>query len=152
VDDSAGKSTDGSVDDNVFRYLDYRKYLRDYYEERKRLGRISYRSFAQRAKLGSPNYLKLVIDGERNLTPAMAARFARACGLAGKAHEFFLELVEFTHAKSLEERAARYSGLKRFAQYREARRLDLAQDAYHSQCYLPAISELVTLESFAEDP
>jgi uncharacterized protein (TIGR02147 family) len=140
------------VDASVFGYLDYRTYLRDYYEQRKRLGRISFRSFAQRAKLGSPNYLKLVIDGERKLTPKMATRFATACGLSGAAHEYFVELVEFTHAKNLEERAARYAGLKRFAQYREARRLDLAQDAYHSKWYLPAIRELVGVAGFQEDP
>jgi hypothetical protein len=105
-------------------------------------------AFSQRAKLGSPNYLKLVIDGERKLTAKMAGRFAKACGLSGTAQEYFIELVEFTHARTLEERAARYAGLKRFAQYRDARRLELAQDADHSQWYLPAIRELVQGQRF----
>ena len=68
----------------VFEYLDYRKYLRDFYASRKRGGRgFSYRAFSRRAQLQSPNYLKLVIEGQRNLTGPMANRFATACGLDG---------------------------------------------------------------------
>ena len=69
----------------VFAYLDYRAYLRDYYTSRKAQGAsFSFRSFSRKAKLRSPNYLKLVMDGARNLTAEMAARFAQACGLGGE--------------------------------------------------------------------
>ena len=64
---------------DVFDYLNYRAFLRDYYVERKRKGKVSFRSFSQRAGLKSPNYLKLVMDGERNLgadTPLHFSRFA----------------------------------------------------------------------------
>ena len=82
---------------DVFRYLDYRRFLADYYRARKARG-FSYRAFSRAAGLGAPNYLKLVIDGQRNLTAAMAARFAHACGLSGEGADYFAQLVEFNQA------------------------------------------------------
>ena len=79
---------------DVFAYSDYRAFLRDYYRARKAAGRgFSYRSFSRRAELRSPNYLKLVIDGERNLSADMAKRFASACGLQGDEERYFMDLV-----------------------------------------------------------
>jgi uncharacterized protein (TIGR02147 family) len=96
--------------------------------------------------------LKLVIDGERNLTPSMAERFADACRLKGKASEFFVVLVRFCQAKTLNERALIYQELQRFRRYRNAHQLDAAQDTYHATWYLPAIRELVATRGFREDP
>lgn len=140
-------------DIDVFGYLDYRAYLRDYYNEQKARGRgFSYRVFARRAALRSPNYMKLVIDGERSLTPEMAARFARACGLDGEAAEYFVDLVGFNQARAGAERNARYAKLTGFRRYRSAHKLELAQDEYHSRWYLPAIRELAARSDFREDP
>jgi uncharacterized protein (TIGR02147 family) len=62
---------------DVFEYLDYRAFLRDIYLAKKAERRgFSFRAFSRRANLRSPNYLKLVMDGERNLSRAMAERFA----------------------------------------------------------------------------
>ena len=137
---------------DVFLYLDYRAYLRAFYGERKSARRLSFRAFSQRAKLRSPNYLKLVMDGERNLSLEMAGRFARACGLSGEALEYFKELVSFDQARTLDERNQSYRRLRGFRRYRAIHRLEAAQDAYHSRWYLPAIRELVLHRDFREDP
>ncbi len=139
-------------DPDIFDYLDYRAYLREFYRRRKEHTAFSYRAFSMRAKLKSPNYLKLVIDGERNLTPPMAKRFAAACGLTGQGSSFFVELVAFGQATTMDERNEIYSRLKRYAQYREANQLQIAQDEYHSKWYLPAIRELALAEDFEADP
>ncbi len=139
-------------DVDVFQYQDYREYLRAYYADRKARARISYRAFSKRAGLGSPNYLKLVMDGDRNLSPAMAERFAVACRLEGTAGAYFTELVAFNQARSHEERDRAYQRMKRHARFRAAHRLTLAQDRYHSRWYYPAIRELVSCRAFREDP
>ncbi|HKP63541.1 MAG TPA: TIGR02147 family protein [Polyangiales bacterium] len=136
---------------DVFRYLDYRAFLADFYAAKKRKG-FSYRAFSRAAGLGAPNYLKLVISGQRNLTPPMAARFAAACGLAGDAAEYFQQLVEFNQADTLERRNAGYARITAFDRYRRGHKLELAQAAYHSTWYLPAIRELVGSPLFDEDP
>ncbi|MBO6934853.1 MAG: TIGR02147 family protein [Deltaproteobacteria bacterium] len=137
---------------DIFEYLDYRAYLRDFYLEQKARGRgFSYRSFSRRAKLRSPNYLKLVIDGERNLTQRMATRFAAGCGLDGEEAEFFVDLVAFAQAKTATEKAARYRKLTGSRRYRSAHELEVAQADYHSKWFLPAIRELVAREDFEDD-
>ncbi len=138
---------------DVFGYMDYRAFLRDYYAEKKATGRgFSFRAFSMKAGLGSPNYLKLVMDGDRNLTTEMAERFANACGLKGDSASFFCELVGFNQAKNTVERSEKYAKLTTYRKYRAAHQLDLAQAAYCSNWYLPAIRELAARKDFRDDP
>lgn len=136
---------------DVFRYLDYRAFLADYYAAKKRRG-FSYRAFSRAAGLGAPNYLKLVIAGQRNLTAAMAVRFASACGLAGEAAQYFTQLVEFNQARGAEKRNAAYARLQGFGRYRRAQKLELAHATYYSSWFLPAVRELAASPAFRDDP
>jgi uncharacterized protein (TIGR02147 family) len=138
---------------DVFRFRDYRAFLREHYQRNKvRKGGYSLRAFSRAAGLRSPNYLKLVMDGDRNLTQAMALRFAQSCGLVGDAVEYFCELVAFNQARAAKERELHYERLTRFSRFRKVHKLDAAQSAYHSEWYIPAIRELVTRADFDEDP
>ncbi len=145
---NGAKTGKASVD--VFRYLDYRAFLTAWYESKR--GRLSYRAFARRAGLGAPNYLQQVIAGKRNLTDDTANRFAQACGLSDDGREYFLVLVRFNQAKTDAERNVHYAELSAFRRYRRAHRLEMADAAYHSQWFLPAIRELVHCPDFVEDP
>ncbi|MDD9945236.1 MAG: TIGR02147 family protein [Myxococcales bacterium] len=138
---------------DVYRYLDYRALLRDYYEDRKKHGRgFSYRAFSAAAGLRSPNHLKRVIDGERNLPSEMAMRFADACGFEGDEARYFCELAAFNQAQTTREKRARYESLCRYRGFRRAHKLDVAQAEYHENWYLPAIRELAASRGFREDP
>ena len=138
---------------DVFAYLDFRAFLRDYYAARKAAGRgFSYRSFSRKAGLKSPNYLKLVVDGERNLSSEMAQRFGRACNLSGDALRYFIDLVAFGQASTLAERNAIYARLNGYHRYRNAHRLDAAHAAYYSAWYMPAIRELASRADFRDEP
>lgn len=139
-------------DPDIFSFLDYRAYLAAYYAARKARGGFSYRAFSKRASLGSPNYLKLVIDGDRNLSREMAGRFARACRLDDAQARFFEALVAFNQASTIEDRNACYARLRRQRRFREAHALQAPQDLYHSCWYLPAIRELAMAEDFRPDP
>jgi uncharacterized protein (TIGR02147 family) len=138
---------------NVFEYLDYRRYLRDFYQQRKASSYgFSHRSFSRRVGLRSSNFLKLVMDGERNLTPEMAHRFAIGCGLADREADYFCELVALNQARTAGEQRRCHKRLFRFKQYRDIHKLDEAQVDYHSTWYLPAIRELAARADFREDP
>lgn len=138
---------------DVFDYLDYRAYLRDYYQDRKENGRgFSYRAFSRRAGLKSPNYLKMVIDGDRNLSASMAERFATACGLDDEGARYFINLVGFNQASSGAERNECYERLTASTRYRKTHKLELAHAAYHSTWYIPAIRELAARDDFRADP
>ena len=90
---------------NVFGYLDYRAFLKDWYRAHK-IGRstVSLRSFSKKAGFTSSNILKLVMDGHRNLTTESATQFAVGLGLNKQETSFFLHLVLYNQAKSLEEK------------------------------------------------
>jgi uncharacterized protein (TIGR02147 family) len=144
-------SKDAPVD--VYGYLDYRAFLRDYYAARKAKSKaFSYRSFSRRAGVASPNYLKLVIEGQRSLSAKMAEKFAQACGLDLDAGRYFAHLVAFNQAKTSSERAQHYGKLTSFQHYRRAHKLEIAHAAYYSEWYIPAIRELAAARDFREDP
>lgn len=148
---SRKKRSASAVD--VFAYLDYRRYLRAYYEaEKKRRSAFSYRYFSKKAGLRSPNLLKLVIDGERNLGPDSVHKFIQALGLSGKEADFFLDLVTFAQAPSVAEKNRAFERISASRRFRSARRIDGSLFDYLSHWYYPAIRELTARPDFVEDP
>ena len=88
----------------VFQYLDFQLYLRDYYEHRKRVDpSYSFRRFSDLAGLNSPNYLKLVMDGQRLLTVPNVHRFAKGLELNFSETTYFEYLVHFKQAETKSE-------------------------------------------------
>lgn len=89
----------------IFDYDDYRIFLKDYYlsQIKKRQG-FSYRFFARKANLGSPSYLRMIIDGERNISSFTATKFSQVMGLTQDERIFFQFLVLYTHSKTKEEK------------------------------------------------
>jgi uncharacterized protein (TIGR02147 family) len=146
---AATSAIDGAPD--VYSFLDYRAFLRAHYEYKKRDGKLSFRAFSLRAGLKSPNYLKLVMDGQRNLSDAMAQRFAKACGMGRDGERYFQRLVGFNQARTLDERTEHYRKLCRERRFRERHKLEPAQDLYHSRWYLPAVRELAGSVDFKAD-
>ena len=142
---------DSPVD--VYGYLDYRAFLRDFYAAKKAKSRaFSYRSFSKRAGVASPNYLKLVVEGQRSLSAKMAEKFAHACGLDPDASRYFAHLVAFNQAKTSPERSLHYGKLTSFQHYRQAHKLEIAHAAYYSDWFMPAIRELAASRAFTADP
>ena len=98
-------SVDRSHRPSVYEYVDYRAYLRAFYEaEKAQRAAFSYRYFARRAGLASPNFLKLVIEGKRNLGKESVLAFATALDLNAEETEFFNDLVAFAQGGPHERR------------------------------------------------
>src|SRR5579863_779180 len=90
---------------DVFSYQDFRAFLKDFYRERRQKDRkFSIRFFARRAGLRSQNYLKVVMDGRRSLTPRNLPKFIKGLGLGGTEAEFFEALVNLNQARDGNER------------------------------------------------
>ncbi len=89
----------------IFEYQNYRQYLSDYYSEAKRLKpHFSFRSFAMKAKLNSPNYLKLVIDGKRRITEAQIPKFVTGLSLKNYEASYFIGMVNLENTPTEEMR------------------------------------------------
>ena len=137
---------------DVFAYFDYRSFLRDAYTDLKeRQPGFSFRWFARRAGMTSPNFLKLVMDGKRNLTADSTGRFAAALGLSSQETEFFRELVGFNQAKSAADKNRHFERIGAYRQHRAVCALERHQFEYLSRWWYPAIRELVACEGFVED-
>ena len=94
---------------DLSRYNDYRQYLRDFYEHRKAtmsssVRAYSYSAFSAAADIKSPNYLKLIIEGQRNLSEDMIRKFAKALQLNKAETEEFRALVLYCQAQDPVER------------------------------------------------
>jgi uncharacterized protein (TIGR02147 family) len=138
---------------SVFDYLDYREFLRDAYSDLKQRQRgFSYRWFSRRAGMSSPNFLKLVIDGQRNLTAQSAEKFAAALGLSSKETAFFRELVGFNQATTAAEKNRYFERIGSYRRHRAVRALERQAFEYLSRWYYPAVRELVSCQGFRDDP
>src|SRR3954468_3956622 len=97
---------------NVFGFLDYRAALRALYAHKKSAEYgFSHPAFSRRAGLKSTNFLKLVMDGKRNLSASAAGRFAAALGLSGAEADYFCELVNYNQSESIRERSRAHERL-----------------------------------------
>lgn len=100
-------------------YTDFRQYLRDFYDYKLHLHKnsfstYSYKTFSAAADIKSPNYLKLIIEGGRNLSQETARKFARALGLDREGADEFLLLVEYGQAFDPLERNRHLKALNEF--------------------------------------
>ena len=138
---------------DLYTYLDYRKYLRDWFDARKGGNpRFSHRGFARRAGQSSPSLLLHVIAHKRNLTPQTTEAFCKAMDLRGEDAEFFHALVLFDQAETLDERNRAWERVRAARRFREARHLEGEGVEYLSRWYYAAIRELATCEAFQPDP
>lgn len=141
---------------SIFEYEDYRNYLKDFYEAQKAKNpHFSFRSFAQKAKLTSPNYLKLVIDRKRRITDKNLNHFIRGLGLKAAEAAYFTNLIFYQEAKSKEAKETYLSELMRIRN-REMRAAKLLTEEQHAQVLGDwvnwAIREMVLLKDFRPDP
>jgi uncharacterized protein (TIGR02147 family) len=84
----------------IIEYTDYRKFIQDYYDERKRCSAFSWHAFAQKAGFSSDVYLKYVCEGKKNLSVGSAGSVANAMGLVGFEYDYFVLMVSYAHAKN----------------------------------------------------
>ena len=81
----------------ITEYQDYRVYMLDYFDWRKRTSVFSWREFSKQAGFSSPSYLKLVCDGKSSLSRVGVLQVAAAMELSQFECEYFKHMVDFTN-------------------------------------------------------
>ena len=132
------------LDINLFAYLDYRLFLKDFYKKAKasRSG-FSLRSFSKKAGFTSSNFFKLVKDGDRNLTSKSVVPFCKGLDLNKLETKYFKSLVLFNQADSHAEQEEAYQTLLKFRAQNQLEPLAKNQHEYFSKWYHPVIRELI---------
>ena len=142
-----------SAPPDLFAYLDYRRYLADWFAWRKEENpRFSHRLFARLAGQRSPSLLLSIIDRQRNLTPVTAQAFAQALKLTEEQQAFFDALVELDQGETHEQRNAAFERVAATRRFRAARRIEGEAFRFLSHWYYPAIHELVKRPDFQDEP
>ncbi len=104
-------------------YVNYREFLNEYYKYKRRsskgLKKYSYSDFSASADIKSPNYLKLIIEGKRNLSEKMIFNFSQALKLDRQETSEFETLVHYNQSTSPDER---FQYLKTLKEHRESKK------------------------------
>lgn len=138
---------------NIFEYDNYRSFLKDLYASlKKEKSAFSFRFFSKQAGFRSPNFLKLVMDGKRNLSADGVGKFAKALKLNKEETNFFRNLVMLNQAGTVEEKKYCAEQLIRHRFYKKVYPLRQAQYDYYSNWYFIPVRELVGTVGFREDP
>ena len=137
---------------SIFEYIDFRGYLSDYYAFQKKTKRyFSHRYFCKKAGIKSPVFLKLVMEGKRNLTRPMVEKFAVGLGLNRKETDYFSHLVGFNQAKTGSKKQEHYIALKSMSGMVNEHLLGTEFYDYYDKWYISVIRELVCLRDFKDD-
>lgn len=137
---------------SIYDYLDYRAFLRDYYEmQKKRTKFFSYRYFAQKAGFSSHNVLKQVIEGQRNIAGKSIPKFTKALNLTIRESDYFKLLVLFCQSKSEAEKNDLFKELFRYQEGSKAKLLNELQYKMYSEWYYAVIRELITIMDVEKD-
>lgn len=138
---------------SIFDYMDYRIFLKDMFRYRKETQKaFSHRYFSRLAGFSSPNFLKLVMDGKRNLTHASIAGVSKGFKLAKQERDFFENLVYLNQVQDHAERDRYYRKMIAAKSQGSARKLETAQHEYFSRWYFPVIRELVLFGDRKQTP
>ncbi|WP_407442018.1 TIGR02147 family protein [Fibrobacter sp.] len=138
---------------DVLQYTNFRVYLRDYYEYKKKTQpSFSLRFFADKAGLSSHAHLKLTIDGKRNITKSTVTKLIHGLGLINQRAAYFENLVFFNQAETDEEKKAYYEQLVKSSPRSKLHKMDKAQFRIFREWHHSVILEMVGLRGFKAIP
>jgi uncharacterized protein (TIGR02147 family) len=134
----------------IFNYLDFVKYLRDYYEARHAIDRwFSYRYIQSRTGI-DPGYLFKVFQGKKSLPQKKTAQFAKLLCLTKKEKEYFTLLLLYSKAKSNDEIRQYFEKMLLYSEV-TARKVDVHEYEYYTKWYHAALRQILSYYPFRGD-
>lgn len=129
----------------ITEYQDYRRYMQDFYDERKRVSSFSWREFSRAAGFVSPTYLKLVCDGKTRLSMAGADNVGKALHLVGFELEYFKSMVVYCHAETDLEKKKAFEAMIELAKANNVKMIDGEAFKYFESWVHPVVRELAPI-------
>ncbi len=133
---------------DIFEYIDYRKLLRDLYEDRKKeFPFFSFRYIAQKVGYSSAGFFVNVVQRKRNISSEFIFKFAQVFKLKRAETEYFELLVMFDQAKQHEQK--KYYFEKILASKKSKIKVTEAQHyEFYSKWYYTAVREVLNFYKF----
>ena len=136
---------------SVFEYLDYRKYLKDVFDERKALDpRISYRKLGELLGIDGSNFHKIVF-GQTHLPARCQSRLIKYLGLSSRESEFFLLLLAFARERGAKARMEIIERAK-LLQDVERRQLEQREILFYRDWWTSVIRSLIEVNDGCANP
>lgn len=130
---------------SIISYTDFRQYMKDFYEERKRTSAFSWREFNKLAGFTSPNYLKLVCDRKSKLSKTKISNVAKALNLTGYEEDYFTLMVTFDNVKDELAKKEILLKMDSIAKEHKARIVDADAFEFYQSWEYPVIRELAPM-------
>ncbi|OVE81331.1 hypothetical protein BVY03_03865 [bacterium K02(2017)] len=138
---------------NIFRYNDFRLFLKDLIKEYKeRHPKETMRSLASHIGFGSPSFLKMIIDGQRKMTLKSFDKLCQYLHIQGREKDYFKALVDFSQVHDPDKKRIFSEKLKSLRPRVTFSELKKNQNKYLTNDYFACIREMVLLKEFKEDP
>jgi len=142
-----------SIASNIYNFSDYREFLKDRYKQLKETDPLfSFRFFSKQAGFGSPNYLKLVMDGKRNLSQDAIAKFAKGLRLDNHESEYFRYMVEYNQCENEHKKKVYEAKLIYLRELFKVKTLIPELYDYYHEWYHAAIREVIRKGSIKNEP
>ena len=140
----------------IFEYIDYRKYLADWFIEKKRMKpSFSYNLFAQKAGFNDKGFFHNVIHGKRELTKESRVKVSREIGHSRSEADYFENLVFFNKSSDLKEKTCLFEKMNSVKSTEkmatECQRLRNDQYEFYSKWYYGAVRSLIDMFPFKND-
>ena len=137
---------------DIFDYLSYREFMKDFYTKAKEHTRgMSFRKLSKQSGFSSPNFYKLVMENQRNLSVEAAERVAAALKLKPDEASFFMALVDFDQAENRTKKNESFERISASRHFRKAGRIEPDFFEYLSHWYYPTIREMTARADFHLD-
>ena len=138
---------------DIFAYLDYQAYLRDWFESRKGSGKaVSLQAYALKLGLKSRgHFYRVMHDPSKPMSDGLRVRLSELAGHGPREAEYFEILVGFGRAKSPEESRHFYRQIHRLQGNRRTPIRTIDQFEFFRSWYLPVLRELATTTDWNGD-
>jgi len=137
---------------NIYNYLNYRDYLKDFYNDQKaKNSRFSYQLMANKIGFKSKTILHYILDGKRNISEKSIFRFNQLLQLEEKAFTYFRDIVAFNQATSNKQQNYFFNRLTQGKPNNSIKRVFRDQYEFYSKWYHPTIRELITMVNTRDD-
>ncbi|MBF0430808.1 MAG: TIGR02147 family protein [Fibrobacteria bacterium] len=136
---------------DIFSYLDYRAFLKDIYDDKKKQGwQLSYRTLGKLVGFNSAGFFTNIIKGKRGISSQIAGKFAEVFRLKIKEREYFEYLVQADQAKNQTQK--KYYLDKAIALKKMKFKIkDVGTHQFYEKWYFSTIRELLGFMPFKGD-
>jgi len=142
---------------NIFTYTDYRQYLADYYQEKKKENSaFSYKSLAIRAGFNNKGFVYNIVKGTKSLSIANIFKLSKALNHNRYEAEYFESLVAFNQVKDLTERNFYFEKLSKIRSRGNgpsSKAIKLRSDQYRffANWWHPVVRSIIDMYDFSDD-